>query len=269
MGLILHDAIANLSERARSSSPVALTIAAIAASLGNKLDVSESCFKSALSTCKDELQRCGVRFWWGADLMRRGRVEAIEILEAQTEPAGLSPFLRVVSRSALAAAYAMAGQDAKAKARIAPLMEEIEKLDETLAARVYHQAAYVAMRGTRYAEAIRCANRSVEMSERIGAYETAAGALSILHNVSLVQDENVSNATEFLRRIGEFGAKLGSVDKQLFALANAFEIEVERGDEKAATALEEELRAFDVRYDTQAASRSGLAGASLAAGVAR
>jgi ATP/maltotriose-dependent transcriptional regulator MalT len=258
--LTLHDAIANLSEGARSSSPVALTIAGMAASLGNQLDVSESCYKKALEACTDEVQRCGVRYWWGADRMRRGRTDAIEILEgAHGDAPGLSTFLRVATQSALAAAYAMRGEDAAASARMEPILREVETLEsEMLRARVYHQAAYIAMRATRYAEAKQLAHRAVELAERAGAYETVAGALSILHNVAVVLDENFANATEYLRQIGEYGAKLGSVDKQLFALANAFEIEVERGDEEAATALEEELRAFDVRYDTHAASQAVL-----------
>lgn len=257
--LDLHDAIADLSEDARNTSPVAMTFAAMAASLGNQLDVSESCFKGALAACKDDVQRHGVRFWWGCDVMRRGRADSIEILKSEKEPAGLSQFMRIATQSALAAAYAMTGHDKEATSRIAPLLEKIDEInDEMLKARVYHQASYIAMRGTRYEEANDFARRSLEIAERIGAYETASGALSILHNVAVVKDENFTNATEYLRRIGEYGAKCGSVEKQLFALANAFEIEVERGDEKSATILEEELRAFDVRYDTHAASQAVL-----------
>ncbi|MGH7327778.1 MAG: hypothetical protein ACREJX_05455, partial [Polyangiaceae bacterium] len=127
--LDLHDAIANLSEGARNSSAIAMTLAAMAASLGNQLDVSESCFKSALAACKDDVQRHGVRFWWGCDLIRRGRAESIEILKSEKEPAGLSEFMRIATRSALAAAYAMTGHDKEATSRMAPLLEQIDGIN--------------------------------------------------------------------------------------------------------------------------------------------
>ncbi|MBV8150928.1 MAG: hypothetical protein JOY59_05175, partial [Candidatus Eremiobacteraeota bacterium] len=255
----LHDAIAGLSDRSRDTSPVALTILGMSASLVNQLDLAEARFKQALAACRDDVQRRGVAFWYACDLIRRGRAEAIELLEAGDAPAGLSTFVRVASQSALAAAYAMTGQDQAAVARIAPLLKTVEALDdEMLRARVYHQAAYVELRGCRYAQATALANKAIALAERVGAYETVAGAVSVLHNVAINVDEDLEHAIEHLRRIAECGAKCGSVEKQLYALANAYEIQVERGDEIAATRLEEELRAFDVAYGTRATDEAVL-----------
>jgi hypothetical protein len=86
------------------------------------------------------------------------------------------------------------------------------------------------------------------VAERIGAYETVAGAASVLYNIALDVDEDLGAAADLLRQIADCGAKCANVDKQLYALVAAYEIEVERGDEAAIEILEVALKDFDVSY---------------------
>src|SRR6202049_4835749 len=103
---VLHDAIANLSSEAQGKSPVVLTLKAIAASLAGRSDFSEAFFKSALELCGDEPQRRRVGFWYACDLLRRGRPEAIELLERLDPDLPLPLWLRLAPPSALAGAHA-------------------------------------------------------------------------------------------------------------------------------------------------------------------
>jgi ATP/maltotriose-dependent transcriptional regulator MalT len=245
---VLHDAIAHLSDAAKNNSPAVLTLLAISSSLVDRFDVAEAYFEAALRVSRDQAQRRRVSFWYGCDQLRRGQPKAIELLQDGDDAEG-SDVLRIARQSALAAALVIAGQNEAAADTMTRALREGEALgNEALLARVYHQASFVALRAGRYPEARELGSRSLELSERAGTYESAAGALSVLYNVAIDVDEDLGKAAELLRQIAECGAKCGSVEKQLYALAAAYEIEIERGDEVAAAKLEPQLRDFDIRH---------------------
>jgi len=252
---VLHDAIAYLSDDAKNNSPAVLTLLAMSASLVDRFDISEMYFKAALRVSRDQTERARVSFWYGCDRLRRGQPGATELLEGAVDETESSEVLPVARRSALAAAYVIAGRSEDAADSIARALRSAEAIgNEALLARVLHQASFVALRTGQYALAKELGVRSVDLSERVGAYESAAGALSVLYNVAIDVDEDLEGAAELLRRIAECGAKCGSVEKQLYALAAAYEIEMERGDEFAATKLESKLRDFDIRHGSRSAS---------------
>jgi tetratricopeptide (TPR) repeat protein len=249
---LLHDALANLSEKATASSPVVLTLLAMTASLGDRFDVSEAHFKAALGVCRDDLQRGRVSYWYGSDLLRRGQSAAIALLQAARAAAPAGSRLSIASTSALAAALAVAGRvDEASELAESGIASVRGSNDDGLTARVRHQAAYVALRACRYSEAKEFATQALMLAENVGAYETIAGAASVLYNVALDVDEELGAAVAFLRRIADCGAKCGNVEKQFYGLVAAYEIEVERGDDDTIAGLESDLAEFDAAYQAR------------------
>jgi tetratricopeptide (TPR) repeat protein len=254
---LLNDALAGLSDEVRKTSPVVLTLLATAASFEDRPDVSESLFENALAVCSDSLQRARVEYSYGTDLLRRGQPKAVDVLTSVADTAGAPLSLRIAARSALAASYALFGRAEEAAALIEPTLQSaIERGDDLLTARVYHQASYVALRSARYAEAKHLATIARTIAERVGAYEAVAGAASVLYNVALDVEEDLGAAVELLHQIADAGAKCGNVEKQLFALIAAYEIEVERGNEASIAAIETDLESFDVAYTSRLASEA-------------
>jgi len=255
--MIFQDAVARLSAETRDKSAVALTLAAVTAAATDRPDLSESFFKKALSVSRHETERCSIRLWYASDLLRRRRSDAIDLLRRADDCAGVSAFVRIASESALAAGYALSGRDDLASTRIEHVLHDLRGVDDAaLRARVLHQASYVALRGGRYDEAKVLAKESLALADRIAAAEIAASALSVLHNVAYSIDEDLGEAIGYLHRIAECGAASSSVERQLYALGNAYEIEVERGNERAAAAIEEQLLVFDVRYGMKASDEA-------------
>ncbi len=127
--------------------------------------------------------------------------------------------------------------------------------DDTVRARVYHQTAFVALREGNFDRAKEFAYAAATLATRIGAYEIASGALSVLYNVAIDVDEDCSKAAEHLRQLALCGAKCGSVEKQFYALVAAYEIETERGDAAAVARLERDLGEFDVQYSGRFATQ--------------
>ncbi|MGP6191335.1 MAG: hypothetical protein ACLPSH_14950 [Vulcanimicrobiaceae bacterium] len=246
---VLHDAIDVLSPHSRAANPAVLALLAIASALGGRGDMSESYFQNALKVCSTPSQRTQIRLWYGYELVRRGRPDAIDVLSP--DPASLqSPLaLRVAMMSGLAAAYASFGSMERARRLIGRALRALERVDDALTrSRVFHQASFIALSSSQFPRAKELATRGLELAVRIGAYEVAAGALSVLYNVAADAEENFAQAAEYLRQMAVCGSKCGSVDKQLYALVAAYEIEAERGDAEAMRAIERDLSDFDVHY---------------------
>jgi len=85
----------------------------------------------------------------------------------------------------------------------------------------------------------------------------------VLYNVVADVEEDPGRAAGVLRRIAACGAKIGSVENQLYALVGAYEIEIERGDTAAAAALATELRDFEVQYGAKYTSEGLLPAQTL------
>jgi hypothetical protein len=254
---LLTDALASLGDDVRKTSPVVLTLLAITASLGDRPDVSQALFENALAICADPVQRARVEYSYGTDLLRRGQPEATALLTSVADTAGAPLSLRLAARSALAASYAMVGRAEEAAALMEPTLQSaIERGDDLLTARVHHQAAFVALRAARYADAKHLATIARTIAESVGAYETVAGAASVLYNVALDVDEDLATAAALVRQIADCGAKCGNVEKQLYALVAAYEIEAERGNDDAVAAIEADLGTFDVAYTSRIASEA-------------
>jgi ATP/maltotriose-dependent transcriptional regulator MalT len=246
---VLHDAIAALGEKARGANHSVLAVQGIMASLGGKTDMSESLFQNALQSCDVPQQRMRLRYLYAVDLLRRGRIDCIDLLKPDAAFFEAPAEVRVAVMSALGAAYVLAGQMGLARKWVERALVSAEGLgDSVLLARVQHQASFVALHSMDAERAKRLATKAAEVAEREGVFEISAGAYSVLYNVAQDLDDDIEASASYLERIAACGAKCGSVDKQLYAWLAAYEIAIERGDARAALGIERELGEFDVQY---------------------
>ena len=254
---LLHDALAALSPEARASNPAILALLGMAAALGGHADVSEAYFQNALKACATPWERTRMRYWYGCELLRRGRPDALAVLQPDGEYEEIPAPLRTKIMSACAAGTAIEKRFEAAHEWLDRATQTLETFcDDTVRARVYHQTAFVALREGEFERAKAFAQAACSLAARIGAYEVAAGAASVLYNIAIDIDEDCSLAATYLRQIALYGAKCGSVEKQFYALVAAYEIEAERGDATALNQIERDLNEFDVQYSGRFATQA-------------
>jgi ATP/maltotriose-dependent transcriptional regulator MalT len=248
----MHDALAALGEEARQANHSVLAVQAIMASLGGQMDVSEALFQHALVSCNVPQQRMRLRYLYAVDLMRRGRADCIDLLKPDDAFFEAPPEVRVAVMSALGAAYVIAGRSDLGRKWVERALSSAKRLDDNiLSARVHHQAAFVALQAGDGERAKALATISTDLAEREGVFEVAGGALTVLYSAAKDIDDDLQAAAGYLERIAAFGAKCGSVDKQLYAWLAAYEIAIERGDARAAAGIDRELAEFDVQYSSR------------------
>jgi hypothetical protein len=254
---LLHDALAVLDDEARASDPAILALLGMQAALGGHADVSEAYFQNALKACTTKWERTRVRYWYGCELLRRGRVDALGVLQPDGEYDEIPAPLRTTIMSARAAGTALNNEFEAAHEWLDRASETLESVDdETVRARVYHQTAFVALREGNFERAKEFAYAAATLATRVGAFEVASGALSVLYNVAIDVDEDCTQAAEYLRQLALCGAKCGSVEKQFYALVAGYEIETERGDAAAIAKIECDLGEFDVQYSGRFATQA-------------
>jgi hypothetical protein len=249
---LLHDALAAVDIGAQKTNPAVLTLRALSASLRGRTDVAEVLFQHALSNSRNPAQTISVRYLYAKDLLRRGRLDAIALLQPDETFLAAPDDVRVASMASLGVAYALDGQPELAEKWVARALRDAARLrDGAVRARVYQQVAYVAVEAGDCDRATRFARRAAALAEAAGEFEVAASAYSVLYVVASDFDDDPAKAASYLSRIAAFGAKSGSIDKQLMAWVAAYEIEAERGDLAAVAAIERELGEFDLHYSAR------------------
>ncbi len=186
---------------------------------------------------------------YGMDLVRRGRDDVVTLLEAEAGDAETRG-----SADADAALWALLGtayvaahrpDDARIAARRA-IVRLPAVADDALRARVLHQASYVALNDGDHALAKSLANRALARAEASFLYDLAARALSVLFNVAMLHDDDVPAARSALTRLEEAGRKAGNDALRLYAILNAYSIEVDAGDVEALERLNRQLGEMQV-----------------------
>ena len=230
--IAVAEALAAVPEPTLLRHPVALALKAALASLDESFDVAEAWFRMAIDGAHDADRReIVIRF--GMDLVRRRREDVIELLEAEAAREGTR-----ANADADAALWALLGtayvhahrqDDAREAARRAlVLLPGVG--DEALRARVLHQASYVALSHGDHDGAKSLAERALARADATFLYDLAARALSVLFNVAMLHDDDVPAARTALLRLEEAGRKAGNDGLRLYALLNAYAIEVDAGD---------------------------------------
>ncbi|MDB5028191.1 MAG: LuxR family transcriptional regulator, partial [Candidatus Eremiobacteraeota bacterium] len=242
------DAVKALSDETLTRHPVALAISAALASLEESFDVSEAWYTMAIESARDG-ERREIVLRYGMDLVRRGRHDVVELLEAEAargetraNPDADAALWALLGTAYVGSSRLDCARDAarRALARL-PGVE-----DDGLRARVLHQAAYVALNDGDPAMAKSLAERALRRADESFLYDLAARALSVLFNVAMLVEEDVAAARDALVRLEEAGRKAGSDGLRLYAILNAYAIEVDAGDVGALERLDRRLDEMQV-----------------------
>ena len=239
----VRDALATLSDEVMMRHPSVLAMRAAVASLDESFDVSEAWFQLALNAASPR-ERRDVVIRYAMDLVRRGRSDAVELLETEAarEDAPTNEDADAALWALLGTAYVAAHRlsDARAAARRA-LVHLPAMTDGALRARVLHQSSYVALNDGDWNAARAHAERALERAEAASLHDLAARALSVLLNVAMLHDDDVPAARALLARIDHAGRLAANDGLRIYAILNAYSLEVDAGNARALEDLDAEL----------------------------
>jgi len=252
-----HEAVESLSATPGPESAVVLAFSAVSAALHGRTDVSESLFAHAISACTTDERKSRIRYLYALDLLRRDRPDAYDLLKPDRTFFSAPARVRALATAALAVSLVQRGRLKDAKKWIQRALTAAKHLsDAYVSARVNQQASYVSVWTGDIEAARHHANSALALAERIGAFETASAASSVLYEIAADADEDRKSARTYIELTGSYAAKVGNVDWQLFALIGAYEIEAERGDVAALAEIGGKLSLFDLQYGTRASSEA-------------
>jgi tetratricopeptide (TPR) repeat protein len=260
---IVAAAIATLSVEQRRSCAIALTLEATDESSRGRYDVSEAWFEHALRLTSDEQQRQRVEIAFAVDLLRRGRPDAFERLEALARIATDVPHM-VSIQASLAAAHASAGRLDDAKKHVALALAELPNVaDVTVRAAVHQRAAFVALTAGDADDAETHADIAATLAQEHGNDELVAVTRSVSYVVAVSFKDDQERALDALGRISKAGERVGNGLFRRFALIGAYLINTERCDGGALAALEEQLAGEEVEASLQHAEEGLLPARAL------
>jgi ATP/maltotriose-dependent transcriptional regulator MalT len=240
----VREALEAVPDEILNRHPIALAMRALIASLDESFDLSEAWFRMAIEAASESVRR-SIVVRYGLDLVRRGRTDVIELLEAEAARggAGEGDDFAAELYGLLGTAYVGARRldDAREAARRA-LSRLHDVSDVGVRARILHQAAYVALNDGDYVAAKDLAERAYETAESAYLYDLAARALSVLHNVAVFYDDDLPAGRRALAKLDGAARKAGSTTLRLYAILNAYGLEVDAGDNEEIARLDGELR---------------------------
>ena len=243
---LLRDALAALPDDVMAKRPRALAMKAALASLDENFDLSEAWFRMAIDAAEGDARR-EIVVRYGLDLVRRGREDAVALLEAETSRSSDASEWDAVLWGLLGTAFVGVHRmdDARRAARVA-LGRIGDVSDATRRARVLHQAAYVALNDHDHVSAKDLAERAVGEAEAAFAYDIAARALSVLYVLAIDVDDDAAASRKHLARLDETARKAGNGQLRLYSILNAYELEMLAGNTAAIERLDAELRELQV-----------------------
>jgi hypothetical protein len=250
-GDLIREAAGSLLLERQRMSPAALTLEAIAESDAGRYDLAESRFRQALDLAGQTETGTRITYYFGGDLMRRGRMDCIALLESLGD-APASPGLRGQIAARLGCAYALAGQRLRARSRIAAALSLVAEYGDPVArAAVYQNAAFVSLqeRDPTLAEAY--ADRARAIAEECGRDDLAATALSISYAVALSFRDDPDAALGSLERFETYASRTGNTFFERFALLGRIEIAAERGDRETLYRLERFVADKELENDVE------------------
>jgi hypothetical protein len=217
-----------------------------------RTDTSEAWFTHAIARAESRAVSAEAAYRLARELVRRGRADAVELLEPYANDETLAEAQRSAILAVLAEAYLIADRPADAHAAIRRALLRSGVLDEAARASLLTRASYVELYAGDRERAREYATHGGALAEQTNLYTVAFGAYSVLYNIAY-EDSGPTESLACLARLGECAVRSGNVDFQLYALAAAYELQVERGDLVAIERLERDLREFDVHYAASAA----------------
>src|SRR5665213_2550814 len=136
--------------------------------------------------------------------------------------------------------------------------------DDSVRARIFHQAAFVALNDGDMTSAGDLARFALEHAERAELYDVAARALSVLHNLSVGVQDDPAAARAYLVRMTGCARKATNPGLTLYAIMNLYELEVDAGNLAGIERLDGELAELRI-FLTPMASESLLPAQALRA----
>ena len=224
---------------------VVLLLRATRESRLGRTDTSEAWFRHAIARAESRTVAAEAAYRLAREIVRRDRVDAVELLEPYADDATLSDDQRGSILSVLAEAYLIAHRPDDARATLERALACCEGADLAMRAHVYTRASYVELYGGDHDRARRYATIGASFAEQANLYVMATGAHSVLYNLAY-DAGGPSECLEHLERLGDCAVRSGNLDFHLYAIVAAYELHVERGDVGAIERLENDLRAFDV-----------------------
>ncbi len=259
----LQQAFFALDEETAGRSAVGLAVKAIAESNASRADIAESWYLHAIDKADNPVLRAEIAYRYGLELVRRGRLDGIELLE-QYAGESLPVELDASLRSTLATAYVLAERFEEARFMISTALELLDaSSSKQLQAKIHHHAAWVALFTGQIRTAKSCASLAVELALECDMYDVAARAYSVLYNVSYDVEDNPKTTLGILDRILDCGLKSGSAQMRLFALLGSIDIRAEIGDAENLRAIEKMLDAHGINYSDRATSETLLPAEAL------
>lgn len=246
----LADALAVLPDTMLTRFPVALALKGALASLDESFDVSEAWFCMAIDNARDGVRR-EIVIRYGTDLVRRGRHDVIELLEAEAArgETRTNPDADAALWALLGTAYVETHDLERARDAARRALARLPGVeDDGRRARVLHQASYVALNDGDHAAAKALAERALARADETFLYDIAARALSVLFNLAMLHDDDVPAARRALVRLEDAGRKAGSDPLRLYAILNAYAIEVDAGDTVALARLDADLAEMQLLF---------------------
>lgn len=249
-----------------AAGPEIKTLRAILDSQRARFDSAEAWFQLAIADAPDDDARLKMTYRYALDLLRRGRIDCIGLLEPCIAAAPPEHELVPLLCATLATAYAMVDRFGEARSLIGNAIGGLRSsLPEAMRARAYHQASYVALRCADTFEARAFAERVLEIAAPGGLFDLAARAHSILYEIAHAWEPDPREALEHVERVAAYGMKAGDAQIRQWALLAAYYIEAERGNSLAMSAIERSLNAAEVLQTTEETTAALLPGQALRA----
>jgi ATP/maltotriose-dependent transcriptional regulator MalT len=232
-----------------------------------RTDTSEAWFRHAIARAQSRVVAAEAAYRLAREIVRRDRVDAVELLEPYADDTTLGDDQRSSILSVLAEAYLIAQRPDDARATLERALACCERADLATRAHVYTRASYVELYGGDHDRARRYATIGASIAEEASLYVVATGAYSVLYNLAY-DAGGPSECLEHLERLGNCAVRSGNLDFHLYAIVAAYELHVERGDVASIERLENDLRAFDVNYGAALALEGLVPSRALFAGWA-
>jgi len=253
-------------DQVEAAGPEIKTLRAILDSQRARFDSAEAWFQLAIHEAPNDDARLMMTYRYALDLLRRGRIDCIELLEPCIASAPPEHELYPLLCATLATAYAVVDRFGEAQTLIRSAIGELQPtLPDAMRSRAYHQMAYVALRCADTAEARTYAQRVLEIAVPGGLFDLAARAHSILYEIAHAWEPDPREALEHVERVAAFGLKAGDAQIRQWALLAAYYIEAERGNSLAMSAIERSLNAAEVLQTTDETTAALLPGQALRA----
>jgi DNA-binding CsgD family transcriptional regulator len=257
-------ALASVPNQVLAKNPSALALKAMVASLDGRFDMADVWFEMALRDAQDDA-RDQIVVRYGLDLVRRSRSDVVPFITGEIRRVGLSEAGSAQLWALLATAYVGSHRmdDARRAARKA-LGRLHAVQDDCARARIFHQAAYVALNDGDMTSAKGLAQSALDHAARGQWYDVAARALSVLHNLSVGVDDDPAAARAYLVRMGDCARKATNPVLTLYSIMNLYELDVDAGNLAGIEMLDGQLAELRV-FLTPMASESLLPAQALRA----